>query len=201
MKKEFLFFAFAALSLFAISCGGDDDDNGGSGGGSTNTGKDYTQTENFELVDMGTRVKWATMNLGAGASYEYGELYQWSNITVTIGQAGTQYAFCRPPSHDEWVELINICGQQGGFAKWGSVKNISGLLLKSSKTGNIIFLPAAGRQDPYGVYDNGKKGYYWASSSYNSEQAYNLKFQQGAIAPGDISSIILGQSVRVVSDK
>ena len=194
MKKEFLFFAFAALSLFAISCGGDDDDNGGSGGGSTNTGKDYTQTKHYEMVDMGTSVKWATMNLGAWASYEYGELYQWSVITDIIGQQ-------RLPSHDEWVELINICGQQGGFAKWGSVKNISGLLLKSSKTGNIIFLPAAGNQYSDGVYDNGKKGYYWASSSYNSEQAYNLKFQQGAIAPGDISPIVFGHSVRFVSDK
>ena len=201
MKKKFLFFAFAALSLFAISCGGDDDDNGSGGGGATITGKDYTQTEQFELVDMGTRVKWATMNLGAGASYEYGGLYQWSNITVTISQAGTKYAFCRLPSHEEWVELINICGKQGGFAKWGSVKNIPGLLLKSSKTGNIIFLPAAGQQDPYGVIDAGNKGYYWASSPLNNDRAYGLKFQNGAVSPDNNSPIILGQSVRVVSDK
>ena len=208
MKKNLFILAFVSLAFFVASCGSDSDspDSGGGNNSSKDTGKDYTQSETFELVDMGTSVKWATINLGAEKAYELGNYYQWGNLTVTIGQLGGKYASCRLPSKQEWKELLDACGQLHTkgiypYAKWGEVKGVKGLLLKSGYNGNIIFLPAAGHQDPYGMLDVGENGYYWLSSSYNAGRAYSIKFMQGAISEADTEPIILGQSVRLVSDK
>ena len=59
------------------------------------------------------------------------------------------------PSIEDWEELRNNC-------KWSKFDN--GVLIKSKKNGNVIFLPKAGYRSGLVLYDTGVQGYYWTTS-------------------------------------
>ena len=158
-------FLFLALML-AVACGGgkDDPSDPGNGGGKTEDpkGTDYTDTDVFTFVDMGTSVLWATMNLGAELSSDIGSFLEWSNITATYG---AEYANCRIPTRQEYDDLASTLTSDGKYGpgpckyKWDKVNGASGFIYTSKVTGNAIFLPATG----YYVYDD-----YGFSSQINN---------------------------------
>lgn len=213
--KKFAFLFVAALALAA--CGGSDDEeiggggNGGNGGDKGATGIDYSESETFQLVDMGTSVLWANMNLGAETAYDKGDFYQWANLSGTIkDDANKTIAACRVPSEEEWKELWNVCGQvkvQGihPYGKYGVVKGQSGYLFRSGITGNVIFFPFAGYDTGgAGTYFINKKGCYW-TSTYSGNNGYNdiaccYTFAEGGMVVEEASANY-GLSVRVVSTK
>ena len=210
MKK--MAFLFVAALAFA-ACGSDDEttSGGGGGGGSETVGTDYTESETFELVDMGTSVLWANMNLGSETAYDKGDFYPWANLSGTIkDNANKTIAACRVPSKAEWQELWNTCGKvqvQGihPYVKYGVVKGQSGYLFKSGITGNVIFFPFAGWDTGgAGTYFVNKKGSYW-SSTYSGNNGYNdiaycYTFAEGGTVVEETSAN-WGLSVRVVSTK
>lgn len=210
MKK--MAFLFVAALAFA-ACGSDDEttSGGGGGGGSETAGTDYTESETFELVDMGTSVLWANMNLGSETAYDKGDFYPWANLSGTIkDNANKTIAACRVPSKAEWQELWNTCGKvqvQGihPYVKYGVVKGQSGYLFKSGITGNVIFFPFAGWDTGgAGTYFVNKKGSYW-SSTYSGNNGYNdiaycYTFAEGGTVVEETSAN-WGLSVRVVSTK
>lgn len=59
------------------------------------------------------------------------------------------------PSKEDWQELIDSC-------YWSRIDN--GVLIKSKKNGNIIFLPKAGYRSGMALYDAGVQGYYWSTT-------------------------------------
>jgi hypothetical protein len=74
----------------------------------------------------------------------------------------------RMPTQSEWNDLLTKCTWS-----WTLQYGLSGYLVTSSKTGNSIFLPAAGYHAS-GYYFSGK-GYYWSSTLY-TESPYNAYY-------------------------
>ena len=148
-------------------------------------GSNKYSINNYEFVDLGLDVLWATMNIGATSSTAYGNYYAWGGTTAktsfsqndkatTFADAATKAwgSPCRMPTKDEAQALVN-CG-----SSWSD--NSKGRTFTSTKTGYTsmsIFLPATGW---YSVSSNnsstlkstGTDGNYWTSTAYNSNQAY-----------------------------
>lgn len=130
-------------------------------------------------VDLGLSVKWATCNVGASYSAEYGYSLEWgvpspdmqwsdryqgdSRILPLKWDAANQNwgGNWRMPTGDELEELITKCtwvfqyqGKVGGYFIIGPNEN-------------SIFLPMAGNGGRGG-------GWYWSSASLGSDEAYGL---------------------------
>lgn len=111
-----------------------------------------------EAVDMGLSVKWATYNVGARYTWEYGGLYYygdtqaWNYVGRYIDQydiSGTYRDIARKawggswrmPTEAEFNELRNNCTIVSM-----TQLDVPGYLLISTKNYNYIFIPAAGRR-------------------------------------------------------
>ncbi|MBR4803169.1 MAG: protein kinase [Bacteroidales bacterium] len=82
----------------------------------------------------------------------------------------------RMPSKEEWQELLDNTTNE-----WTTRNGVEGMLLKSNKNGNTLFLPAAGSRWDASLHDAGSNGYYWSSniSSPYPYDAWNLVFNSG----------------------
>ena len=82
----------------------------------------------------------------------------------------------RMPSKEEWQELLDNTTNE-----WITRNGVEGMLLKSNKNGNTLFLPAAGSRSDASLHDAGSNGYYWSSniSSPYPYDAWNLVFNSG----------------------
>ncbi|MBQ7640116.1 MAG: hypothetical protein IJS91_03890 [Bacteroidales bacterium] len=67
----------------------------------------------------------------------------------------------RMPTNAEWKELRNT---NNCTWTWTTQNGVYGRLVTSKKTGNSIFLPAAGYRDKGRLIDKGYIGFYWSSS-------------------------------------
>ncbi|MBR5323296.1 MAG: hypothetical protein IKV14_00570 [Muribaculaceae bacterium] len=87
-----------ALSLLTFSsCAGDGNDDGliNNGGGSLGP----TQIHNgHEYVDLGLSVKWATCNVGATTSEEYGDYFAWGETSPKTTYNWSTYKYCNGSS-------------------------------------------------------------------------------------------------------
>ena len=78
------------------------------------------------------------------------------------------------PTYEQFQELLspNLCDWV-----WTSVGNVKGYIVTSKKTGNAIFLPAAGRRMELDLEDTSVDGFYWTSSLTDySCDSYSLHF-------------------------
>jgi len=114
-----------------------------------------------DYVDMGTGVMWATCNLGADSPDELGDYFAWGETEAKDLYSLDNYAWkdssaripleprfdaatrklgkkWRTPTHVEWEKLLSHCDRT-----WINMNGTKGLLLKSRKNGNTMFLPAA----------------------------------------------------------
>lgn len=183
MRKKKVFMAIAAFALLSACTSNDDIQ----GGGKQEQGKDYTNTDELVFVDMGTSVLWATMNFGADHSTEFGSYMQWSPLTVSEGD---QWAGCRLPSWAEYEELSTVKTSDGKYtdgpcrSTWGKVNGVYGITFTNKKTGNAIFMPAAGYYTEGYDFFVGKIIYNWTLDSETQSQGYlvatTTKFQEGA---------------------
>ena len=117
--------------------------------------------DGYGYVDLGLSVKWATCNVGANQPSDFGDYFAWgemqpkqsytkSNSTnydraevdfydAAAASRGSQW---RMPTEAEMSELINNCKWQ-----WTTVGGFQGYMVTGKKTGNSIFLPAAGYRE------------------------------------------------------
>ena len=177
---------------------------------------------NYEAVDLGLSVKWATFNVGSNSPERYGDYFAWgetetkvnysSSNSVTYGDEDMEDisgdatydaatanwgSTWRMPTNDEFEELIDSCTW-----KWSSYEatSVKGYTVTGSN-GNSIFLPAAGYRYGSSLYYAGSDGYYWSSTpnaSY-SYYAYGLDFDSSDRGAHNISRYD-GRSVRPVSE-
>lgn len=100
----------------------------------------------------------------------------------------------RMPTDKEWEELMTQC-------KWAWTKKNGrdGYLVTSRKTGNSIFLPAAGHQYLDSLTGEGALGFYWSSSRTNSygASAWMMCFGSQSVKDETIERFA-GQSIRPV---
>lgn len=128
------------------------------------------ETSNYEYVDLGLSVKWATCNLGARSPYEDGDYYAFGELTTkdsfTIDNYNplSNYAELpenadvaalsmggkwRMPSQSEMHELIENCSFT--FVEKIDGKAVPGYIVKSKMNGNQIFIPSSGKKDESGL--------------------------------------------------
>lgn len=199
MKR--LLFAIAAVALL-FACSSDDDNPGGGGNQEQEQGQDYTNTDELAFVDMGTNVLWATMNIGAKHSTEYGSYLQWSPETASYGD---EYSTCHLPTYADYEELVSVKTSDGKYtsgpcrATWGEVNGVYGITYTNKKTGNAIFMPAAGSACQGVYYFVGKKVQNWCLDSeqkWDGKYATATEFQSGT-SPSAGAKESLATSVNV----
>lgn len=137
-------------------------------------------------VDMGDGLEWASMNVGASYSEDYGDLYAWGE-TVPIAEVYANdpaHEFnssfvdvatevfgegCRMPTLEEWQTLLDETKFEWN---WDSQKK--GYTVRSLNNNNTIFLPAAGSygEPEVGYVEVGETGNYW-SSTKNPDNSVN----------------------------
>ncbi len=105
----------------------------------------------------------------------------------------------RMPTDAEWAELRNTNNCDW---LWTTINGVNGRLVTSKKTGNSIFLPAAGYRNGDNLNRAGSNGRYW-SSTLNMDfpyRAWYVGFYSGDVGRGDNNYRFHGQSVRPVSE-
>lgn len=148
-------------------------------------------------VDLGLSVKWATCNVGAEYSWEYGNYYAWGetktknmygletsktynkNIGDIAGKPEYDAASAnwggtwRLPTKVECQELIDNC-----IGEWTTLNGKEGYKVTSKKNGKSIFLPAAGYTPSYDLHFLGKGGWFMSSTPIeeNNRASYSLIF-------------------------
>lgn len=118
-------------------------------------------TANAQYVDLGlpSGTKWKNKN-------ESGGFYKYEEAVEKFGS--------KLPTRKQFEELKNYCT----WIWTGKGYKITG------PNGNYIILPASGYRDILGeIYDSGKVGFYWSSTSMpnNTLGAYDICFNSRAI--------------------
>ena len=174
MKKTL----FLIFSIFFIIISG----NSNGSVAPTNTDSPITGTLNgHDWVDLGlpSGTKWATCNIGATKSEDYGYYYAWGETKSKKKYNGKNYKYndntivlsskddvatanwgsgWRMPTRAEMDELSSNCTH-----KWTTQNGVNGLLFTGTN-GNSIFLPAAGSHSDSSLDKTGLSGCYWTSS-------------------------------------
>lgn len=134
-------------------------------------------------VDLGLSVNWACYNVGAAREYQNGDYYAWgekskkkeykpdnykmpnkenisgdTNYDVATTWNKGKNSGWRMPTKAEFQELIDNCDME-----WVTNHKVKGIKFTSKRTGNYIFLPAAGNKYDKKVYSNGVGGCYWSA--------------------------------------
>ena len=102
----------------------------------------------------------------------------------------------RMPSYEQFRELIN---SSYTTTEWTTLNGVNGRKITSKKTGNSIFLPAAGNRNDSSLYHDGSDGNYW-SRTLNSDYPYDawyLYFYSSPVTTGS-DYRYRGRSVRPV---
>ena len=157
-----------------------------------------------EAIDLGlpSGTKWASWNVGASSSEEYGGYYAWGETEEKDYYDWSTYTHCDGSLETCHYIGDDIAGTEYDVAhvKWGgswrlpSSEQIQELLAHSTRTwtkqngiygtlvtgwnGNSIFLPAAGKHVQDGLDAEGRSGIYWSSSlsPYQGYEASDLTF-------------------------
>ena len=158
---------------------------------------DVPEPPQFEMVDLGLSVMWASMNVGATTPDDYGNYYAWGELEpkdyydvsnysyqgTYLGDdiGATQYDVAtathgdkwRMPSQLECKELITRCTwsweQYGTDGNWG--------IKVTGPNGNSIFLPGGGYVNYYGKMRQGDYGSYWTSTADYTDQSHYFCFE------------------------
>lgn len=179
-------------------------------------------------IELGLSVLWATCNIGASKSEEYGRYFAWGDVAGQTwnGSSWSGGGFSAYPTYEldsnnnlkpaydaahvllggtwrmptlaEQQELIDNCTYT-----WTTFNGVNGILFTSKKEGytdKSIFLPAAGDGQGGDLYVAGFYGYYWSStSSYDIRYAMYFRFNSDYICT-DYNYRYYGQSIRPVSE-
>ena len=140
-------------------------------------------TSSHAYVDLGLSVKWATCNIEAESTSDYGDYYAWGETATKnsyssansatygielndiAGDADYDVATAlwggtwRMPTYDECAELVDNCTWE-----WTAVDDTNGYLV-TGPNGNSIFLPAAGYRRGGSLLSTGTTGCYWSSTT------------------------------------
>ena len=158
----------------------------------------------YVYVDMGTGVKWATMNVGANKPEEYGDYFAWGETDAATQNWGGTW---RMPTFEEWDKLArtkensdyNWTWCDGTDVQYNN-SNVPGYKIERKSTGATLFLPAAGYINS--TLHNVESGYYWSSSRHPrvDSYVYYLLISRNTVSVRDQGIIDEGYSVRPVSD-
>ena len=171
---------------------------------------------NYEYVDIGLSVKWATHNIGANYPYDFGDYYSWGE-TSTKAKYGINYSNIkelsskdisgssidvvhnkwggtwRMPTKSEFVELKDKCDWE-----WFDENNIKGYIITGPNR-NSIFLPAGDSKTEISYMDK-NSGDYWSSTSNDDNSAFALSFGKEYLTEVRSLRFGYGLTIRPVSN-
>lgn len=166
----------------------------------------FDPTNGHDYVDLGlpSGTLWATMNVGANSSVEYGNYYAWGEIETKNKYTWNTYKFgansSNPTKYNDSdglteLELEDDAARVNWGGNWrtptstqlqelinnctwtlGTVSGITGYTV--SNNGNSIFLPASGYFYDTSAQGIGTNGYYLSSTRLSSSQSRPLVFNQ-----------------------
>ena len=157
-------------------------------------------------VDLGTGIKWATMNVGAQKKKQPGNFYAWGQTTpyddpdyvytegvfndVAAANWGSSW---RMPTEEEWLALIEGCTWE-----WDGVD--VGMKLTSKTNGKSIFLPAGGFYNPESQGMMAGVGAYWSSTQGVEHSARHLDFDENSQPNMQVYPCDIAMPIRPVSN-
>ncbi len=182
----------------------------------------------YESVDLGLSVKWATFNVGATKPEEYGDYFAWGEVEPKDDYSWNTYIYydgsnlIKYTSNDSKIVLDPE--DDAATMNWGGTwrmptkaeqdelstkctwdrttqNGVDGYKV-TGPNGNSIFLPAAGYMFGGTLNGAGSNGYYWSGSlgTDDPSRAYYLYFYLGNVRWGSSADRLDGQSVRPVQD-
>ena len=198
-KMFFLLVMGFSMSLLCVACG-DDEEDPINEEDVTPPSKDDVVTPPSEdilkAVDLGLSVKWASCNVGATDVNLHGSYFAWGEIkekeeyteenSATYGKyfmnniyGDAQYDAARAVWGSEWrlptkyemQELIENCAWT-----WTSEGIFNGYRVTSFRTGESIFLPAAGSKGGNSLSGANSLGSYWTSTPFEQDSCYSYVF-------------------------
>lgn len=153
----------------------------------------------FEWVDLGLSVLWATCNVGANSPEEPGSYVAWGDTCTksvysestcktykkNIGDISGNKVYdvaaliegsSRMPSLSEYQELLRECEWT-----WNNYNGVDGYFVKSRHNGNHIFLPITGYIEGCELIAGDTSGYYWTSTPNREKntESFFLVFCKG----------------------
>jgi uncharacterized protein (TIGR02145 family) len=176
-------------------------------------------------------VVWAERNVGAPGTFaysetDYGMLYRWGTRTgwsvtdpLTASADGVEWnirsvdlaskrwtadndpcpAGWRVPSPADFKKLAN---PNRVHSEWAEMNGIAGLLFIDRKTGDSMFLPAAGGRNSTGQrYFEGVLGSYWSSYRSSETRGLLMLFNLRGQNPHYVGGVANAYSVRCVKAK
>lgn len=181
-----------------------------------------------EAIDLGlpSGTKWASCNVGATRTEEYGgyyawgetkekDTYTWENYIHCDGTYDTCHDFCEDitgteydvahlkwggnwymPTWNDIKELLDYCD-----VEWTTLNGVNGKKFTSKINGNSIFLPAAGYRWDGDLKYAVETGDYWSSTKVSGGQSavHYLHFYSGTIYPNMASQYVYGRTVRPIA--
>ncbi len=176
---------------------------------------------NHGYVDLGlpSGLLWATCNIGASNSEDYGNYYAWGEIETKSDYFEESYVIYvkemgdisgnaeydaaranwggtwRMPTNAEFTELRMNC-----YWEWISPNGVNGYKV-TGPNGNSIFLPAAGSRQDLWIIRAGCVGNYWSSTPNEiyKNRAIDLYIYSGGYSYSIFMPRWVGLSVRPVS--
>lgn len=198
--KFFLFIAIVSVvGMLAMSgCQRDDDEE--SWGESVRISRATGELAGHGYVDLGlpSGILWATCNVGANSSQEYGDYFAWGETTTKVNYDEAHYTYSGPldnptilsasndaatanwgngwrmPNIEEFEELLRYCTNRPA-----TYRRINGFHFVGPN-GNSIFLPAAGgcfKNERPQVNNSG--GGYWSRTFYNTAMSLGISNEYG----------------------
>ena len=113
----------------------------------------------------------------------------------------------RLPTTADFAELfanIEYIDAQGSVIassttdKRTTMNGITGLRIRSTVNGNIIFFPCSGNGNGASWNYRGANGYYWSSSLYSATSGRYLNFYSGGVSPQNFNNRFYGFAARPV---
>lgn len=140
------------------------------------------------------------MNVGATSPGAYGNYYAWGeteqkqhydddNCDTWEKEIGDIGGTSRDVAHIEWggnwrmptkAEFDELLDEDNCAWKWTTLDGHNGYKVTSKKTGNSIFLPAAGWRVGSSLDRTGVGGHYWSSTPYEGRTLFAVDLAFGS---------------------
>lgn len=171
-------------------------------------GDDYYYGEprrfGLEIVDLGFGVKWASLNVGAQISSDFGNRYAWGetsanksnytinsyeyysngyqDLTADISNKSYDAAKAAWTGSNKWrmptqAEMNALLDKNNCDWTWTTIDGVAGYQVTSKVEGytdKSIFLPANGYQDGSFYRNIGEECFYWSSTHYDGGNSWYL---------------------------
>ena len=177
----------------------------------------------YEYVDLGLSVKWATCNVGANSPEEYGDYFAWGEVDPKCEYTLTNYAVYdndldringkvqydaarktlgnswRMPTVAEWEELLD---ERNCTWHWVKQNGVAGYKVESKHNGCSIFLPAVGWRMGSVLFAWTEYGGYWSAMRYEEDKdmAYYLYFDDSGSCHISWAYCYVGRTIRPVCE-